>query len=103
MVDYARDMLGRITQKLPVGHDGEAVTYTWDTGGLPGSYGVGRLGAIVDVSGTMQFQYDHSGNLVACTQGIGASSGAQLGYAYDLAGRVTQITYPIGPPCPLCL
>jgi len=96
IVDYARDILGRVTQKVPQGHTSETIAYSWDTGGLSGSYGVGRLGAIMDASGTTQFAYDHRGNMIAQQQTIGTSSAAQLAYAYDLGDRVTQITYPSG-------
>lgn len=95
-ITYTRDVLGRITSKVPQGHSGETVTYYWDTGGLAGSYEVGRLAKVVDGSGTTKFQYDHRGNLLAKEQAIGATSGAQLLYAYDLADRITQITYPSG-------
>jgi len=61
-----------------------------------GSYGVGRLGAITDPSGTTWFAYDHRGNLLKQQQVVGTSTAAQLIYAYDLADRITQITYPSG-------
>ena len=96
IVDYNRDILGRVTQKVPQGHSAETVTYTWDTGGLSGSYDVGRLGAITDASGTTQFKYDHRGNTLIQQQTVGTSSAAQLVYAYDLGDRITQITYPSG-------
>jgi len=96
IVDYSRDILGRVTQKVPQGLAAQAVTYTWDTGGLSGSFGVGRLGAMTDASGTTQFQYDHRGNMLVQQQTIGSSTAAQLTYAYDLGDRVTQITYPSG-------
>ena len=95
-VTYTRDHLGRVTSKTPTGLSGETVTYTWDTGGLSSSYDVGRIGAITDASGTTQYKYDHRGNMLIQQQGIGSSSAAQLGYEYDLADRVTQVTYPSG-------
>ncbi|MBO9581325.1 MAG: RHS repeat protein [Sphingobium sp.] len=51
---------------------------------------------MTDASGTTQFKYDHRGNLLIKQQAIGSSSSAQLAYTYDLADRVTQITYPSG-------
>ncbi|PZR02196.1 MAG: RHS repeat protein, partial [Archangium gephyra] len=96
VVDYTRDILGRITQKVPAGHSGEAIGYSWDTGGLAGSYGIGRLGAITDASGTTRFQYDHRGNLLVTQQPVGTSSAAQLVYGYDPGNRITDITYPSG-------
>ena len=96
IVDYTRDVLGRVLLKVPQGHAGEAVSYSWDTGGLSGSYGIGRLGSMTDASGTTRFAYDHRGNLLVQEQSVGTSGGAQLTYAYDLGDRITQITYPSG-------
>jgi RHS repeat-associated protein len=96
VVTYTLDLLGRVTTKVPTSLTAQTVTYTWDTGGLTGSYGVGRLGKIVDGSGTTQFQYDPRGNLLAKQQKIGTTTAAQVLYAYDLNNRITQITYPSG-------
>lgn len=95
-VTFNRDILGRITSKVPTGLTAQTVTFTWDTGGLTGSYGVGRVGKIVDGSGTTTFQYDHRGNMLVMQQAIGTTTAAQIIYAYDLGDRVTQITYPSG-------
>jgi len=94
-VDYVRDILGRVISKAPVGHAGETVTYSWDTAGISGSYGVGRLANVTDLSGTTSFAYDHRGNLTAKRQTIGGGT-ADLAYTYDLADRITQVTYPSG-------
>ncbi|HVR89833.1 MAG TPA: RHS repeat-associated core domain-containing protein [Novosphingobium sp.] len=97
IIAYTRDLLGRVTSKVPQGRPtSEAVTYTWDSGGLAGSYGIGRLGKVEDGTGTTQFRYDHRGNLLAKQQAIGTSGSAQLAYTYDLADRITQIVYPSG-------
>ncbi|WP_379554153.1 RHS repeat-associated core domain-containing protein [Qipengyuania sp. DGS5-3] len=97
VIDYAYDVLGRITSKVPQGRPAsEAITYAYDTGGLPGSYAVGRLASVTDGTGTTLFAYDHRGNLTAKQQGIGTSASAQLAYTYDVADRITQITYPSG-------
>jgi RHS repeat-associated protein len=94
-VDYTRDILGRVTSKTPVGQPGQAITYSWDTAGISGSYGVGRLASVTDASGTTSFAYDHRGNLLTKRQTIGSGT-ADLSYAYDLADRISQITYPSG-------
>ena len=95
-IDYTRDILGRVTTKTPAGRPAsEVITYQWDAGGLAGSYGIGRLGAIVDGSGTTQFRYDHRGNVLAQQQTIGSTT-AQLAFTYDLGNRVTQVSYPSG-------
>lgn len=97
VVDYTHDLLGRVTRKVPQGRPAsETIQYVWDAGGLSGSYPVGRLAQVIDDSGTTQFRYDHRGNLTGKQQAIGTSTTAQLLYEYDLAGRITQITYPSG-------
>jgi RHS repeat-associated protein len=97
VVIYERDLLGRMTKMTPVGRPAsEVVTYTWDTGGITGSYRVGRLTRMVDGSGTTLFSYDHRGDLLIKRQVIGTSTSAQLSYAYDAAGRIIRITYPSG-------
>jgi YD repeat-containing protein len=96
-IDYTRDILGRVTKKTPVGRPAsEIITYTWDTAGISGSYGKGRLATVVDGSGTTKFKYDHRGNLLTKQQAIGTSTAATLAYVYDLADRVTTMTYPSG-------
>lgn len=95
-IDYTRDILGRVTQKAPAGRPAsETINYSWDTPGFTGSYAVGRLSSVTDGTGTTSFSYDHRGNLIAKRQTIG-SGVADLAYTYDLADRVTQITYPSG-------
>ena len=95
-INYVRDVLGRILTKTPVNRPtSEIVTYSYDTGGI-GSYQIGRLTKIVDGTGTTSFQYDHRGNLLTKRQAIGSSTAADLAYEYDLANRITRITYPSG-------
>ncbi|MEO0419085.1 MAG: RHS repeat-associated core domain-containing protein [Pseudomonadota bacterium] len=97
VIDYTRDILGRVTRMEPVGRPAsELIEYVWDAGGLAGSYETGRLAKVVDGSGTTLFQYDHRGNRTAKQQVIGTSAAAQLAYEYDVADRITQITYPSG-------
>lgn len=91
-VDYTRDILGRVTAKTPVGRPAsETVTYTYDSGGISGCACVGRLASMTDGSGTTSFGYDHRGNLTAKAQPVGT-----LGWNYDLADRVVQVSYPSG-------
>jgi len=91
-IDYTRDILGRVTAKTPVGRpSSEIVTYTYDSGGVPGCACIGRLASMTDGSGTTGFGYDHRGNLTAKAQPVGT-----LGWNYDLADRVVQLRYPSG-------
>ncbi|WP_172970283.1 RHS repeat protein [Erythrobacter sp. THAF29] len=97
VVNYTRDYLGRITRIEPQGRpSSEVIEYHWDTGGLAGSYEVGRLSKVIDGSGTTLFAYDHRGNRTTKQQVIGTSVAAQLTYEYDVADRITQLTYPSG-------
>lgn len=96
-VEFTRDIAGRLLTKTPVGRpSSEVITYTYDTAAIEGSFGVGRLATVVDASGTTRFAYDHRGNVGTKQQAVGASAAANLTYAYDQAGRITQITYPSG-------
>jgi len=98
-IDIVRDALGRIVSKTPVGRPAsETLVYRYDTAGIAGSYGVGRLGKIVNGAGTSptKFKYDHRGNLLIKEQTIGSTTAADLQYTYDLGDRITSITYPSG-------
>ncbi len=91
-IDYTRDILGRVTAKTPVARpSSEVITYSYDDGGVPGCACVGRLASMTDSSGTTSFGYDHRGNLTAKVEPTGT-----LGWSYDLADRIVQMTYPSG-------
>ncbi|MEM7665647.1 MAG: polymorphic toxin type 8 domain-containing protein [Pseudomonadota bacterium] len=97
IVDYTRDILGRITRIEPVGKPAsEAIAYQWDAGGMSGSYAVGRLGRVTDASGRTRFKYDHRGNVTVKEQPVGADAITRLSYSYDVADRITRIIYPSG-------
>jgi RHS repeat-associated protein len=95
-VDISRDILGRVTKKLPVGKAAEVINYVWDSAGIAGSYGIGRMATMTDASGTTKFGYDHRGNMTSKVQAIGTSTAAALSYTYDLSDRITAMTYPSG-------
>ena len=96
-VDIIRDALGRVTKKTPVGRPTtEIISYAWDSAGLVGSYGIGRLANVTDGTGTTKFAYDHRGNLLTKQQKIGTTTAANRSYTYDLGDRIAQITYPSG-------
>jgi RHS repeat-associated protein len=97
-INFSYDALDRVTAKTPIGRPAsEVVSYTWDAAAITGSYGIGRLSSITD-NGTSvtRFKYDHRGNVLIKQQAIGTSNTANLTYAYNLADRITQITYPSG-------
>jgi RHS repeat-associated protein len=97
-VEYARDILGRVLAKTPVGRPlTERVTYTYDVPAVTGSASIGRLSRIDDGSGATRFAYDHRGNLLTRFQKlVGTPDWVALRYAYDLGDRIETITYPSG-------
>jgi YD repeat-containing protein len=96
VVNYTRDILGRVLSKTPVSRPAsEVVTYSYDAGGI-GAWQVGRLTKVVDGSGTTTFQYDWRGNLWIKRQAVGTTAVVDLAYQYNVADQVTQITYPSG-------
>lgn len=96
-VDYQRDILGRMTRKVPVGHTAETVHYDWDIADTETTFRIGRLTRIRDASGATVFNYDHRGNIVSQRQKlVGTPDWVWLRYAYDLADRVALVTYPSG-------
>jgi YD repeat-containing protein len=96
-IDYTYDILGRLVSAILAGRPAsEAVTYTWDIAALSGSRGVGRLGRVVDSGTTVEYGYDHRGNVTTKRQRIGTGAWLTQSFTYDLADRRTQITYPSG-------
>jgi RHS repeat-associated protein len=92
--DYSYDLAGRLLTATPTA--AEAITYTWDVAALTGSFAKGRLSRIVNGTTTIEFAYDHRGNVTAKRQRIGTGAWMQLSFTYDLADRRTSINYPSG-------
>jgi YD repeat-containing protein len=70
------------------------ISYTWDsTAG--GNNGKGRVTEIDDASGSVKWSYDKLGRIVQETKTT-AGIAYTIGYAYDSAGNISQITYPSG-------
>jgi YD repeat-containing protein len=57
--------------------------------------GKGRLTGITDQTGSTALVYDERGNVTKETRTI-ATKAHVVSYVYDLADRITQITYPSG-------
>jgi RHS repeat-associated protein len=93
-INYTYDLAGRLLTATPTA--AEAITYTWDVAALTGSFAKGRLSRVVNGTTTIEFAYDHRGNVTAKRQRIGTGAWMQLSFAYDLADRRTSITYPSG-------
>jgi len=85
---HAYDLIGRaITESSGA----TTRSYSYDQG----SYGVGRLTAMQDSSGTTTWTYNADGNV---SQKVQVTSGRSLatGYTYDAAGRLQNLTLPSG-------
>ena len=67
------------------------VNYGYDGG----TFGAGKLSSVIDASGTTLLDYDHRGNLVFQSRSIDEQE-LTLGFEYNLADRLTRITYPSG-------
>ena len=70
------------------------ITYTWDST-TSGNKGIGRVTRIDDASGSIELTYNVLGQ-VTQEKKTSSSVAYTVGYAYDLDGNVTQITYPSG-------
>lgn len=83
------DKLNRVlTEAYPAAAE-DNISYTYDAG----AFGIGRLSSFRDRSGTTAFTYDGRGNILTDSRTIGQQTYV-TSYAYDLADRVTGITYP---------
>ena len=94
VVNYTYDALNRLTSVKYPAAASENVTYTYDST-ANGSYGVGRLSSVTNNGATLVFSYNHLG-LISQKQSTLASLTFTTSYAYDLAGNLTDITYPSG-------
>ena len=88
------DNAGRLLGKAYPAAPAESIAYTYDSV-ASGNKGVGRLTKIEDESGSTELVYDGRGNVISEVRTI-AGQAHTIAYAYDLADRVEQITYPSG-------
>ena len=91
---YSYDALNRLTAISYPADSSENISYRYDTG-TGCNYCIGRRTGVTDNSGDIDWVYDHRGNLSSKTYSIEGIS-YSLGYAYDLDGNLTQISYPSG-------
>ncbi len=94
VTNFTYDNAGRMLTKSFPAASAENVTYTYDSV-LAGNKGKGRLTSVTDESGSTAYVFDARGNVLTETHVIAGQSYA-VGYAYDLADRVSTITYPSG-------
>lgn len=88
---YRYDALNRL---IAIDYPGteEDVAFTYDNGC---SNGLGRLCKVQDPSGTTAYDYDGFGNVSRISR-TELGTTYVTGYSYDLANRITAITYPDG-------
>ncbi len=72
----------------------ESIAYTYDAQG-GGTFGIGRLGAMSDPSGSAAYTYERRGLLAAEQKTIGTASFTST-YGYDADGNRATIGYPSG-------
>ncbi|MBI1215491.1 MAG: hypothetical protein GC185_06710 [Alphaproteobacteria bacterium] len=85
------DKLNRVLTETYPSAARDNVAYTYDEG----HFGIGRLSGFSDRSGSTAFAYNWRGDIVTDTRKIGHQTYV-TSYAYDLADRLTGITYPDG-------
>ncbi len=96
---YTYDALSRLTQvSYNVGTTGvpatPTVTLTYDEGGATGN-ALGRLTTMTDGVGSEKYQYDGLGRVTQVQKTVGTTT-YTTGYQLNVAGELTQITYPSG-------
>ncbi|MEX2648141.1 MAG: hypothetical protein WD673_03910, partial [Alphaproteobacteria bacterium] len=94
VTNFAYDARDRVTATSYPGSPSENVTYSYDSV-AGGNFGKGRLTGVTDPTGTTSLVHDRRGNVVTETRTINAVPYATA-YAYDLADRLTKVTYPSG-------
>nr|WP_271204348.1 RHS repeat-associated core domain-containing protein [Methylopila jiangsuensis] len=83
-----------MTSKTYNGGTTDRILVTWN-GVASGNKGRGRLTRVTDAGGASDFRYDARGNVLSETRTISGTVYATA-YTWDLADRLTSITYPSG-------
>lgn len=91
---YQYDVLNRLVSVDYPANPEENITYSYDIEGEC-SFGLGRLSAISDLGGFIEYRYDSRGNLAQKRYQIEPQTYA-ISYDYDAANRLEVITYPSG-------
>ncbi len=88
---YTYDALNRLT-RIDYPGTSEDIAYTYDSG-TGCTFGLGRLCALLDESGSTAYGYDAFGNLLAQTH-TELNVAYSTRYTYDAGNRVTSVMYP---------
>jgi len=90
---YSYDGGGRLTQTSHSDTTG-TVKYSYDQSAVS-SYPIGRLTTMTDPTGSESYAYDVAGRVTNVAKVIGGTT-YNIGYQYNAADQLTQITYPSG-------
>jgi RHS repeat-associated protein len=101
LATYTHDGLNRLRSVVYTksGEPAQGHSWVFDQQGAGFSFGVGRLTSTQYPGGASTYVYDALGRITGSTQTVTGATGAvshTTGYAYDAAGRVTQVVYPSG-------
>ncbi|WP_434605915.1 hypothetical protein [Pseudomonas sp. Z6-20] len=93
---FSDDALNRLTARRYSTNPALDVQFHYDSIAA-GNKGIGRLTAVEDVNGVLNYTYDAQGNVTAQRQTAPANTATQpekIGYGYDVANRLSSIDYP---------
>jgi RHS repeat-associated protein len=85
---YLYDALDRVSQ---IAYADQTITFTYDQG----TNGKGRLTSLIDASGSTAWTYTPQGRVANKQQVVGPVT-LTVGYAYNSAGQLNQLTTPSG-------
>jgi YD repeat-containing protein len=91
---FGYDALNRVAQiSYTRGSQNQTTNFQYDQG----ANGIGHLTGMTDSSGiNTQWTYDAHGRVTGRTQTLGSFGSLSVAYAYDNAGRLSQVAYPSG-------
>lgn len=95
---FTYDALNRLTARRYPTNPALDVQFHYDSIAA-GNKGIGRLTAVEDVNGVLNYTYDAQGNVTTQRQTAPANTATQpeqIGYGYDVANRLSRIDYPTG-------
>lgn len=98
VTSFTYDALNRLTARRYPTNPALDVQFHYDSIAA-GNKGIGRLTAVEDINGVLNYTYDAQGNLSAqwhISREDAATRQEQIGYGYDGANRLNRIDYPTG-------
>lgn len=98
LASYTYDKLNRPKQVVysKAGSPSRTLNWTYDQTGASFGYGVGRLTTAATPDASTAFRYDALGRVTTTVQTGAVGNALTVGFDYDAAGHVTQLTYPSG-------